>query len=80
MSEQVNTLKQFWAYRHINGGIHVKAYRDDLPNARASLDDAFESDFVDDVLDPFPAQDRADAERIAKVKLDNLKSATERVR
>jgi hypothetical protein len=31
---------KYWAYRHINGGIHLKAYRDDLPNARASIEDA----------------------------------------
>lgn len=73
MSEQI---RQFWAYRHINGSIHVRQYRADLPNARESIDDAFESDFIDDVLDPFPAHDRAEAERIAKMKLDNLKAAT----
>lgn len=57
---------KFWAYRHTNGSIHVKTYRDDMPNARASIDDAFESDFVEDVLDPFPADNRAEAEQMAK--------------
>jgi hypothetical protein len=63
---------KFWAYRHINGSIHVKGYRADLPNARESINDAFESDFVDDVIDPFEAVSRQEAERIAKAKLDNL--------
>jgi hypothetical protein len=66
---------KFWAYRHINGSIRVKAYRDDMPNARASVDDAFESDFVEDVLDPFPANNRAEAEQIARLALDNLREA-----
>jgi len=66
---------QFWAYRHVDGGIHVKTYRADAPNAKAAIDDAFESDFVDDVLDPFEANDRAQAEQIAKQKLDNLKAS-----
>lgn len=66
---------KYWAYRHTNGSIHVKSYRDDLPYAKASIDDAYESDFVDDVLDPFEAKDRAEAEQIAKQRLDNLKAA-----
>lgn len=66
---------KFWAYRHTNGSIQVKAYREDMPNARASIDDAFESDFVEDVLDPFPADNRAEAEQIAKLALDNLREA-----
>ena len=66
---------KFWAYRHINGSIHVKAYRDDLPNARASIDDAFESDFVEDVIDPFEAENRNAAEGIARSRLENLQKA-----
>lgn len=66
------TMK-FWAYRHIDGGIHVKAYRGDLPNARAAVDDAYDSDFVEDVLEPFPADSRGEAEQIAKLALDNLR-------
>lgn len=65
---------KYWAYRHINGSIHVKSYRNDLPNARASIDDAFESDFVDDVIDPFEAGSRLEAEQVAKARLDNLKT------
>lgn len=63
---------KYWAYRHIDGGIHVKAYRDDVPNARASVDDAYDSSFVKDVLEPFPANDRAEAEKIAKLALDQM--------
>lgn len=46
-----------------------------MPNARASIDDAFDSDFVEDVLDLFPANNRAEAEQIAKIALDNLRAA-----
>jgi hypothetical protein len=67
---------KFWAYRHTNGSIHVKGYRADLPNARTSIDDAFESDFVDDVLDPFDAASRQEAEQITKTRLDNLNAAS----
>lgn len=66
---------KYWAYRHISGSIHLKAYRDDMPNARASVDDAYDSDFVEDVLEPFAADNRAEAEQIAKMALDNLRVA-----
>lgn len=74
--ERGEETMKYWAYRHINGSIHVKSYRDGLLNARASIDDAFESDFVDDVLDPFEAESRQEAEQIAKARLDSLKEAT----
>lgn len=63
---------KYWAYRHINGSVHVKSYREGLPNAKASIDDAFESDFVEDILDPFEAANRTEAEQIAKQQLDAL--------
>lgn len=66
---------QFWAYRHTNGSIHVKTYRADATHTKAAIDDAFESDFVDDVLDPFEAENRTQAEQIAKQRLDSLKDA-----
>jgi hypothetical protein len=66
---------KFWAYKHINGSVHVKGYRADLPNARASIDDAFESGFVDEVLDPFEAENRNAAEGIARSRFEQLKPA-----
>jgi hypothetical protein len=65
---------KYWAYSHTNGSIHVKAYRDGLPNARASIDDAYESGFVEDVLEPFPANSRSEAEQIAKLALTGLRN------
>lgn len=62
----------FWAYRHIDGGIHVKRYAGNFP--RASVDDAYESEFVEDVLEPFDAVSRVEAEQVAKLALDNLKN------
>lgn len=67
---------QFWAYRHVDGGIHVRAYRADGSKTQDAINDAFESDFVDDVLDPFEAENREQAEQIAKQKLDNIKTAS----
>lgn len=69
---------KFWAYRHINKTIHVKSYRADMPNARASIDDAYESDFVEDIIEPFEASGRAEAEVIAKQRFDRLATAIER--
>lgn len=63
---------KYWAYRHIDGGIHVKAYREDAAHARASVDDAYDSPFVEDVLEPYPANDRQEAEKIAKLALDQM--------
>lgn len=74
MTEEKHMMK-FWAYRHTNGSIHVKRYFSDAPHARASIEDACESNFVDDVLDPFEAESREDAERIAKQRLDRLQIA-----
>lgn len=63
---------KYWAYRHTDGGIHVKAYREDAPHVRDSVDDAYDSPFVKHVLEPFPANDRAEAEQIAKLALDQI--------
>jgi hypothetical protein len=57
--------QMFWAYRHINGGVHLKNYWGN----HDAIDDAYDSDFVDDVLEPFTAPNRAEAEIIAKDRL-----------
>ena len=44
--DEENELKRFWAYRHIDGHIHVRRFFD-----LADVEDAYDSDFVDDVLD-----------------------------
>ena len=54
----------FWAYRHVNGNIQVKRF-----TSQDAVNDAYDSDFVDDVLDPYRATDRMDAESIAKQRL-----------
>lgn len=55
-----NNQNLWWGYLHINGSVQVKRYFDER-----DLDDAYESDFVDLVIHPFPADGRTDA--IAKV-------------
>lgn len=55
---------QWWAYRHINGGIHVKSF-----TLQDDLESAYDSDFVDEVLDPYPAENRAKAEEVAIARL-----------
>ena len=59
--DEENELKRFWAYRHIDGHIHVRRFFD-----LADVEDAYDSDFVDDVLEPFQAKNRAEAEGIAR--------------
>jgi len=53
--------RKFWAYKHVNGTVHLKNYRD--PDA---IEDAFESDFVADVMNVFEAENRAKAEEKAR--------------
>lgn len=53
----------------VNGGLHLKMYREDMPNARASIDDAYESGFVAEVIEPFEADSRQQAEEIVKARL-----------
>jgi hypothetical protein len=60
-------MTKWFAYRHINGNIKVKRY--DPTFGKAALNDAEESDFVDYVLQPYDAENRADAERIAVEEL-----------
>lgn len=52
---------QWWAYLHTNGNIQVKRYLD-----KRDIDDAWESPFVRDVMNPFTAEDRADAMKQAE--------------
>jgi hypothetical protein len=60
-------IRQYWAYRHISGHIHVKRY--DSEFSQETVDLAFESDFTTDVIGPYAAENRKDAERIAVEKL-----------
>lgn len=55
---------QWWAYRHINGHIQVRRYYD-----RAGIEDALDSDFVEDVAGPYTAENRAKAEEVAIARL-----------
>lgn len=48
---------KYWAYKHANGSLHLKVFRGDT----ASVNDAFDSPFVDDVMDVFEAENREDA-------------------
>lgn len=60
---------RYWAYKHIDGGIHLKTYREDAPHAKASIEDACKSGFVSDVVEPFEAESRTEAETIVRARL-----------
>jgi hypothetical protein len=57
-------MKQWWAYKHKNGEIKVKPYKNE-----EQMDDATESDFVEDIVGPFDAETFEKAGEIAKEKL-----------
>jgi len=59
---------KYWAYRHISGHIKVKRYLED-GMGREAVDDALDSDFVDEVFGPYEAINRVQAEQIAKERL-----------
>lgn len=61
-----NNQNLWWGYLHINGSVQVKRYFDER-----DLDDAYESDFVDLVIQPFPADGRADALEKAHNKIES---------
>ncbi len=48
---------QWWGYKHINGSLQAKRYWGDPRD----ISEAKESDFVERVVGPFEAVDRADA-------------------
>jgi hypothetical protein len=47
----------WWGYSHINGNLQAKRYWGD----KRDLDDAYESDFVEIVVEPFEASSREEA-------------------
>lgn len=57
--------KKYWAYRHQSGHIHLKRYWGDEA-AKDALDDAYDSPFVERVLDPFEAETYDEAVKIAR--------------
>jgi len=57
---------QWWGYRHRLGTVQVKRFWGD----RASINDAYESDFVVEVVEPFPAGTRDEALKIAAARLN----------
>lgn len=50
----------WWGHRHTSGSVQAKRFFDD----RASIEDAYESDFVAMVVEPFAAESREEALRI----------------
>ncbi len=58
------TKQKFWGYKHINGTLHLKRYIGDF--AKDAVEDAYNSDFVGDVLDPFEAETREEAAKKLK--------------
>ena len=50
----------WWGYRHTSGSVQAKRYFGD----RLSLNEAYESDFVVDVVEPFAANSRDEALKI----------------
>ena len=61
--------QKYWAYKHINGSIKVKSFWPNSKGNDPAIEDAYDSDFVSRVLDPYPAKDRAEAEAIAVKRL-----------
>ena len=61
------TIRRYWAYLHVAGHIKVKRYDEEF--GKDDIGQAEESDFVDYVIGPYVAENRADAERIAIEKL-----------
>ena len=57
-------VSKYFAYRHINGRIMVRRF-----TFQDSLEDAYDSDFVDQILEPYEAKNRLDAEQIAVERL-----------
>jgi len=55
---------QWWGYRHQLGSVQAKRFFGD----RASIDDAYESDFVREVVEPFTAATRDEALAIVAQK------------
>ncbi len=52
--------RRYFAYRLTDGKIHVRRF-----TTQSAVDEAEGSTFVDEVLDPYEARDRAHAEAIA---------------
>ncbi len=61
--KQMEDQNMWWGYRHQLGTYQAKRY---WPGERASIEDAYESDFVDQVVEPFPANSRDEALAIVK--------------
>lgn len=52
----METKNLWWGYKHTSGTYQAKRYFD-----RRDLDEAYESDFVAEVVQPFEAKDRQEA-------------------
>jgi hypothetical protein len=50
---------KYWGYKHISGSIHLKRFIGNF--AKEAVDEAYNSDFVEDVVDPFEAKTRKEA-------------------
>lgn len=53
-------MNKWWGYRHTSGSVQAKRFFDD----RSSIEDAYESDFVSQVVEPFEADSREAALKI----------------
>jgi hypothetical protein len=51
---------QWWGYRHTSGSVQAKRFFGEQTD-RASIQDAYESDFVVQVVEPFDADSRDQA-------------------
>lgn len=54
---------KYWAYKHTNGEIKVKVVRE---MTDADIDEAYESPFVEDVMEPVEAKTPRDALKVAR--------------
>lgn len=55
----------WWGYKHVSGTYQAKRFFD-----QRDLDEAYESDFVAQVVTPFEAENREEALSIVKLKTD----------
>lgn len=60
----MNEKLTWWGYKHVSGTLQAKRYLD-----KRDLEEAYQSDFVDQVVQPFEASSREEA-------LEHIKNQT----
>jgi hypothetical protein len=62
---KLSEKNRWWGYLHENGSIQAKRFFNE--RCQSSIDDAYESDFVQHVIEPFYAENRAYALRSIEI-------------